>query len=49
MDDDYIPFDSGKAYEMEKIGRSGDLRNGLDIFLCLEEEFRRLETFAENM
>ena len=40
---------SRTAYEMEKAGRSGEMEDGLDIFLSLEESFRLLETYVENL
>ena len=40
---------SRTAYEMERIGRSNELGDGLEIFLSLEESFQLLETYVENL
>lgn len=37
------------AYEMEKIGKTGALKDGSDILLDLEEEFYRLETYIADI
>ncbi len=39
---------SGIAAELENIGKSGDLKDGREVFKKLEQEFYSLETFVKN-
>ncbi len=39
---------SGIAFELEKIGKSGDLKEGIQVLERLEKEFERLEIYARD-
>jgi CheY-like chemotaxis protein/HPt (histidine-containing phosphotransfer) domain-containing protein len=39
---------SGIAFELENIGKSGDLKEGIQVIERLEKEFYRLETYARD-